>query len=184
MEFRRVLFRSNAFKVEKLILAQDGTWVTSGGVFLAGDEEDVPGAATIRASVLDLSLWRRIGVADRPSADLALQWLGTLASGKVLSADDARRVRTLLVRYPNRIWEDCGHWVNLLGEWTPVNTLAYALSMQPLFRWSPLPDWVKSKTGSRSEEHTSELQSLMRISYAVFCLKKKIQEINKSKKNR
>src|SRR3546814_12407361 len=29
---------------------------------------------------------------------------------------------------------------------------------------------------SRSEEHTSELQSLMRISYAVFCLKKKIQQ--------
>src|SRR3546814_7926010 len=29
-------------------------------------------------------------------------------------------------------------------------------------------------TGTRSEEHTSELQSLMRISYAVFCLKKKI----------
>src|SRR3546814_1213179 len=28
----------------------------------------------------------------------------------------------------------------------------------------------------RSEEHTSELQSLMRISYAVFCLKKKISE--------
>src|SRR3546814_5857351 len=28
-------------------------------------------------------------------------------------------------------------------------------------------------TGTRSEEHTSELQSLMRISYAVFCLKKK-----------
>src|SRR3546814_959457 len=27
--------------------------------------------------------------------------------------------------------------------------------------------------GGRSEEHTSELQSLMRISYAVFCLKKK-----------
>src|SRR3546814_5679365 len=29
--------------------------------------------------------------------------------------------------------------------------------------------------GERSEEHTSELQSLMRISYAVFCLKKKIR---------
>src|SRR3546814_10749679 len=29
-------------------------------------------------------------------------------------------------------------------------------------------------SSSRSEEHTSELQSLMRISYAVFCLKKKI----------
>src|SRR3546814_9786689 len=30
----------------------------------------------------------------------------------------------------------------------------------------------------RSEEHTSELQSLMRISYAVFCLKKKTKTIN------
>src|SRR3546814_7358450 len=30
----------------------------------------------------------------------------------------------------------------------------------------------------RSEEHTSELQSLMRISYAVFCLKKKKQQTN------
>src|SRR3546814_3291433 len=34
---------------------------------------------------------------------------------------------------------------------------------------------------TRSEEHTSELQSLMRISYAVFCLKKKK---NKTKENR
>src|SRR3546814_9640030 len=32
----------------------------------------------------------------------------------------------------------------------------------------------------RSEEHTSELQSLMRISYAVFCLKKKKQTTNTS----
>src|SRR3546814_9444057 len=32
---------------------------------------------------------------------------------------------------------------------------------------------------SRSEEHTSELQSLMRISYAVFCLKKKKKTTNK-----
>lgn len=136
----------NAFKTEKLILAQDGTWVTSGGVFLAGDEEDVPGAAVVRASVLDLSLWHRVGVADRPSADLALQWLGTLVSGKVLSADDARRVRTLLVRYPIRIWEERGHWLNLVGEWAPVETLAYGLSMQTLFRWSHLHEWVKRKT--------------------------------------
>src|SRR3546814_6871968 len=32
--------------------------------------------------------------------------------------------------------------------------------------------------GGRSEEHTSELQSLMRISYAVFCLKKKKNQQN------
>src|SRR3546814_1775183 len=33
----------------------------------------------------------------------------------------------------------------------------------------------------RSEEHTSELQSLMRISYAVFCLKKKTKELTNTK---
>src|SRR3546814_3264497 len=33
-----------------------------------------------------------------------------------------------------------------------------------------------SESGVRSEEHTSELQSLMRISYAGFCLNKKIQK--------
>src|SRR3546814_4273406 len=39
--------------------------------------------------------------------------------------------------------------------------------------------WIPRNANARSEEHTSELQSLMRISYAVFCLKKK-----KSKKKK
>src|SRR3546814_10202305 len=34
---------------------------------------------------------------------------------------------------------------------------------------------MQERTAERSEEHTSELQSLMRISYAVFCLQKKTQ---------
>src|SRR3546814_10765967 len=37
-------------------------------------------------------------------------------------------------------------------------------------------DQGRPKTCTRSEEHTSELQSLMRISYAVFCLKKQTLE--------
>src|SRR3546814_5446284 len=36
---------------------------------------------------------------------------------------------------------------------------------------------AKETVAKRSEEHTSELQSLMRISYAVFCLKKKKKQI-------
>src|SRR3546814_1375197 len=36
-----------------------------------------------------------------------------------------------------------------------------------------------ARKAGRSEEHTSELQSLMRISYAVFCLKKKTQQQTK-----
>src|SRR3546814_6394616 len=46
------------------------------------------------------------------------------------------------------------------------------------FRADPL-DFV----APRSEEHTSELQSLMRISYAVFCLKKKIHHLHNPSTN-
>src|SRR3546814_19964949 len=44
-----------------------------------------------------------------------------------------------------------------------------------LVQWAvPRDDLPEQAAKLRSEEHTSELQSLMRISYAVFCLKKKI----------
>src|SRR3546814_7655052 len=43
----------------------------------------------------------------------------------------------------------------------------------PLGKAHPCRDLLLQIEGQRSEEHTSELQSLMRISYAVFCLKKK-----------
>src|SRR3546814_3475163 len=46
-------------------------------------------------------------------------------------------------------------------------------------RWDPARRRARAAYGRgvRSEEHTSELQSLMRISYAVFCLKKKKQHV-------
>src|SRR3546814_2111730 len=40
---------------------------------------------------------------------------------------------------------------------------------------------IEAMPPGRSEEHTSELQSLMRISYAVFCLKKKTRKHNTQK---
>src|SRR3546814_3923417 len=42
-------------------------------------------------------------------------------------------------------------------------------------------DTFRGYKRGRSEEHTSELQSLMRISYAVFCLKKKNKHMRKDK---
>src|SRR3546814_10553901 len=51
-----------------------------------------------------------------------------------------------------------------------------AITIEPL-RVVPFSHDV-GVAGIRSEEHTSELQSLMRISYAVFCLKKKKTRLN------
>ena len=135
-----------AFQSEKLILTQNGAWEVTPAVFLASDEEDVPDAEVIRASVTDLTLWRKIGVADRPTAELAIEWLRNLPANKALEQEEARRVRSLLTRYPIRIWEECGSWLNLAGEWASVDGLSYSLTMQSLVPWRHLHQWVKQKT--------------------------------------
>src|SRR3546814_19675291 len=56
----------------------------------------------------------------------------------------------------------------------PYTTLFRSVSEYSVTRWAPMTRKVDlAATARRSEEHTSELQSLMRISYAVFCLKQK-----------
>src|SRR3546814_9643417 len=55
-------------------------------------------------------------------------------------------------------------------------TPAYSYTWRPAPLEMPRPAYLarqNTASAERSEEHTSELQSLMRISYAVFCLKKK-----------
>src|SRR3546814_4466225 len=72
------------------------------------------------------------------------------------------------------------------GAWDVYDLLAAnkktALNAININRETPLMYLaVVGETKRRSEEHTSELQSLMRISYAVFCLKKKKKETIKHK---
>src|SRR3546814_6201951 len=65
----------------------------------------------------------------------------------------------------------------MLHEWNfdaPPFFLEYAWGGRDLLAWA--------EEAGRSEEHTSELQSLMRISYAVFCLKKKNKRTNTNPK--
>src|SRR3546814_2183204 len=55
------------------------------------------------------------------------------------------------------------------------------LRMNEVERFGEFLRWCQEGAPAiRSEEHTSELQSLMRISYAVFCLKKKTKQTRKS----
>src|SRR3546814_9165961 len=76
-----------------------------------------------------------------------------------------RSVLRLAVRHRR-----AGHPGRRPGAARDPGSLERAAAAQPGGR---VPDLQHDR--ERSEEHTSELQSLMRISYAVFCLKKKIQ---------
>ena len=132
-----------SFYERKIIWTSHGTWARASGVFLVANEQEVLGAPTICEAVADLALWRKIGVAEHPTADLAIRWLRELPSGKVLSSDDARRVRALLSQHAVRVWSECGHWLNLSGSWVPISTLRFGLNMQTLIAWSHLHEWVK-----------------------------------------
>jgi hypothetical protein len=138
---------SDAFHDDKIIFTESGVWESLSGVFLFSDDLEAPGTEIIRSSVSDLTLWRKIGIAERPTADLALKWLSELPSGKPLPQDESRRVKALLARHPFRVWEECGHWLNLEGEWTPVESIKYCVSMQSLVKHSHLFPRIKQSTG-------------------------------------
>src|SRR3546814_5118389 len=92
----------------------------------------------------------RAAAANRTSDTLAiLDTLARLAQAQDDSDTDGYRacfMETVLIDQP------------MIAGWQP--------------KWISSTEWAKIAL-ARSEEHTSELQSLMRISYDVFCLKKK-----------
>src|SRR3546814_13595716 len=67
-------------------------------------------------------------------------------------------------------------YTTLFRSLQPVALLAFGQSRIHRQHHPRLP----GEAAQRSEEHTSELQSLMRISYAVFCLKKKKKQTNEN----
>src|SRR3546814_7885138 len=91
------------------------------------------------------------------------------------------RARAIFMPLPNRWWRNA---LEARGRRPPRTFLQKNGSMRlpnaPRRFWTPTLirirwnklQWIHFRQATRSEEHTSELQSLMRISYAVFCLKK------------
>jgi len=140
MEIRKALHD------ETLIFTEDGAWRTSDAVFILADENDAPGAALIHSQAKHFSLWRNANVKERPTEDLAIAWLKQLPVNEKLSASDTKRVRILLGKYPLRVWNECHRWLNLLTEFVPAENLKHALTMQSLFSYGRLHEWVKTET--------------------------------------
>src|SRR3546814_5935849 len=77
---------------------------------------------------------------------------------------------------------DSGLWGNDVCSVVTARKQFAPTIVSPNTRISNVDAWAEAVTVAleRSEEHTSELQSLMRISYAVFCLKKKKKQHDKN----
>src|SRR3546814_4988093 len=73
-----------------------------------------------------------------------------------------------------------GGFAHIMLRWMGVMGRRESPRRRPSGVGDSWPCFLPSARAVRSEEHTSELQSLMRISYAVFCLKKKTQAAHSS----
>src|SRR3546814_7434878 len=119
---------------------------------------------------------------------MRLDTAGGSRTGQDLRAlvDHARRMRTLMRYVPRRYDPAIIEALALGGALTPeLDRSEREARLSAAVHWMDVNDPEGKWTGRisaeggfhferlRSEEHTSELQSLMRISYAVFCLKKK-----------
>src|SRR3546814_5815673 len=82
----------------------------------------------------------------------AIEWFDLAGVGQSPSRFDLKKLENLN-----------GHYIRETGDARLTDLVAGRLGFSP----------TDDQRALRSEEHTSELQSLMRISYAVFCLKKK-----------
>src|SRR3546814_1213666 len=97
--------------------------------------------------------------ADQP---FSRNWRWTLASGLFTAL-----LAVMAFLLPAIEWMPRGGLVGWLLFLTGISELTFG--------------WKRGLDTVRSEEHTSELQSLMRNSYAVFCLKQKNKQINKTR---
>src|SRR3546814_1026865 len=138
-------------------------------------------SATVAAGMLNFSLrrsqnvhWQALDIGRRQHADLknqkpAVLWFtGLSGSGKSTIANLVEKKLYRMNRHTFLLdGDNVRHGLNKDLGFTEVDRI------ENIRRVGEVSKLMADSGLIRSEEHTSELQSLMRISYAVFCLKKK-----------
>src|SRR3546814_2674391 len=138
--------------------------------------DDVGGARCRRVDVEARQAGRNLGIGDREQVAILGQQLVVAPARERAVLDDAHldHVRPVLAYFglvdPGQLVHRGLRLVEPDREETVARVWQHRLAQLLLV------------DALRSEEHTSELQSLMRISYAVFCLKKKTQNKNTHQK--
>ena len=135
-----------AFNNSRLILTEQNEWATSGEVCLDSDEDKVPGIALIHPSLRELTFWHKIGVPMHLTAEMMIEQLKRLPPNMKPTAVQDRRIRRLMHFQPHRVWDECGHWLNLIGEWVSIENLDYSLTEQSPVLWGYLFSSIKAAT--------------------------------------
>lgn len=116
------------FLSEKLILTSTEGWATANAVFLSEDALVMPNVSVIHELAKNLSLWQRLGVADKPTEDRVLAWLKALPIGAPIPIDQFDAIQGILAQMPSRVWSECDRWLDLNGRWLAIEDFLYVLN--------------------------------------------------------
>ena len=150
------------FTSQKLIFTEDGHWVFPYQVYILADDFEVVGLNIVITSLCGLSLWRKIGLSERPNSSNAIEFMKTLETGIEIDQDLFKFIVILLKRFPEQILTECRIWISMLGRLEDVATLLYVSKISDVDNYN-LFDIILSKTADFSFFENCNINNLMRI---------------------
>lgn len=160
------------FGRKRLILTEQGSWSLPSSVFISGDGLETTGIHTVLNSLRSISLWRQIGVSERPNTEIAVRYIKSIQIGSNLEAEAMELAKVLLNRFPNEIVSECKVWLSLSGALENISTLIYGLASEEI-SVSSLFDSILGITAdlrfcdSRSANHVRALAGLKDLENSI-----------------
>jgi len=114
-------------RTEALVFTSTKNWVSAGGVYQRQGAIEIGGLQIIHPELSRLALWDLIKVPRQPSVDLILGEFKKWPSLKKLDGAELELFRAVSTKIPEKIWDECGHWVNLENKWQQTCKLTSVL---------------------------------------------------------
>ena len=118
----------DAFRSGKLLLTEQGLWSTPISVFISADGLEGAGILTVIGSARHLSLWRQLGLRERPDAEAAIEMIRSMPLHSDLGSETYELLKTLMRRFTVDVIDHCGIWISLSKQLRPIGELPYGLT--------------------------------------------------------
>jgi len=116
-----------AFQESNLLLTDQDVWSTTQNIFISADGIEGSGLLTVLTPTRNLSIWRQLGLRERPDAEAAIEILNKLPMNIHLEPCTHELVKTLMRRFCVDIISDCSMWVSLSRKLRYIDDLQYGL---------------------------------------------------------
>ena len=164
----------NIFAAESLTYSDDGTWEQLENVF-KDNPDDIPGVRIIHPEARNLAMWDRLQVVERPTLEMAVQWLKSIVKGKPLLRSEKIRAIQIMRSAPSTVWNECGAWIDASGLWAEIRDLKWGATERRITH--DLFDSTKRCVADFSilGESASEFTSKVGLSRLESALEQRIQ---------